>query len=434
MEVKPGYKQTEVGVVPAGWLVVKLEQISRPVRGGSPRPAGSPKYFSGDYRPWLTVAALTNIPSSQIEVYRTDSMLTELGTRFSRTLEPDTVIIANSGATLGVAKLLKIRCCANDGIAALIELNEKVSRRFLIYYINSLTVTLREKVATGNGQPNLNTDLISSIQLPLPPLPEQTAIANALSDVDALIESVEKLIEKKKAIKQGTMQELLTGKRRLPGFGDGKGYRQTEVGLVPEDWEVASLMQLSESLQNGLFLEPARRGNGIPIVNVSDLYGRSPIDIQILELFGASHSEVSRFACKKGDLFFTRSSLVPSGIAKCNYLDRVDDEIVFDSHVVRMRPRQDLVSYSYLFSALSGRACRSFLISNSKTGTLTTIDQAVLRKCPVLLAPLPEQTAIANVLSDMDSEIEALESKLTKTKQLKQGMMSELLTGRIRLV
>ena len=121
MKVRPGYKQTEVGVIPEDWEVKQLGEISTVVRGGSPRPAGDPKYFNGSFIPWLTVAALTNIPDSQIHVRETVGYLTEKGSKHSRTLEKDTLIIANSGATLGVAKILSIRCCANDGVAALLN-------------------------------------------------------------------------------------------------------------------------------------------------------------------------------------------------------------------------------------------------------------------------------------------------------------------------
>src|SRR4051812_36891509 len=121
MEVKKPDKVTYVGLFPDDWQVKKISELSIPVRGGSPRPAGDPKYFNGDFIPWLTVAALTNIPDSEIYVSKTESFLTEEGSHFSRTLERETLIIANSGATLGIAKLLNIKCCANDGIAALLD-------------------------------------------------------------------------------------------------------------------------------------------------------------------------------------------------------------------------------------------------------------------------------------------------------------------------
>ena len=108
MELKPGYKQTEAGVIPEDWNGRPLGSIGKPVRGGSPRPAGDPRYFNGTFIPWLTVAAMTNIPSSQLTVTETETFLTEEGSQLSRMLNPGTLIIANSGATLGVAKILGI--------------------------------------------------------------------------------------------------------------------------------------------------------------------------------------------------------------------------------------------------------------------------------------------------------------------------------------
>src|SRR5438128_2684281 len=106
MGMKPGYKQTEVGLIPEDWDVKWLDDLGIVVRGGSPRPAGDPRYFNGDFIPWLTVAALTSIPEHQLTVGETVGFLTEAGSKLSRTLTEGTLIIANSGATLGVAKLL----------------------------------------------------------------------------------------------------------------------------------------------------------------------------------------------------------------------------------------------------------------------------------------------------------------------------------------
>ncbi len=139
LRVPVGYKQTEVGVIPEDWEVKPANQIGTPVRGGSPRPAGDPRYFNGTFIPWLTVAALTNIPASRLVVSETETCLTEEGSLHSRTLLPGTLIIANSGATLGVAKILGIKCCANDGIAALLNLSKKCSTQYLVHFFNTKT-------------------------------------------------------------------------------------------------------------------------------------------------------------------------------------------------------------------------------------------------------------------------------------------------------
>ena len=136
MGLKPGYKQTDLGVIPETWDVKRLGDLGTVVRGGSPRPAGDPRYFNGNFIPWLTVAALTNISDNQLEVSETFGLLTEEGSRRSRTLSTGTLIIANSGATLGVAKLLGVTCCANDGIAAII--NQRLGEKpFVCFCINN---------------------------------------------------------------------------------------------------------------------------------------------------------------------------------------------------------------------------------------------------------------------------------------------------------
>ncbi len=214
------------------------------------------------------------------------------------------------------------------------------------------------------------------------------------------------------------------------------GYKQTEVGIIPEDWDVVNLSSLSKGLQNGVFFKPSRKGRGVKLINVGDLYVHIPIDLENLELFDATNDEVARFMVKSGDLFFTRSSVVPSGIAHCNiYLSPKFETIVFDSHVIRCRPDAKNVNSSYLFRYCVASTARNYLVSHAKTGTMTTIDQGVLARCPVVIPPtLAEQEAIAEALSDADTLIEALEQLIAKKRQVKQGAMSELLTGKRRVV
>jgi len=213
------------------------------------------------------------------------------------------------------------------------------------------------------------------------------------------------------------------------------GYRQTEVGVIPEDWEVETLTSVSkEPMQNGVFYEPVRKGSGVKLINVGDLYGPIPIDSDALELFDATQTECERFRVEEGDLLFTRSSVVPSGIAQCNiYWSSKPEPVVFDSHVIRLRPDTRKVLPAYLFRFCVGSLARHYLVSHAKTGTMTTIDQAVLGKCPAILPTKAEQAAIAEALSDADALIASLEELIAKKRQVKQGAMQELLTGRRRL-
>lgn len=213
------------------------------------------------------------------------------------------------------------------------------------------------------------------------------------------------------------------------------GYKQTEVGVIPEDWEVVSLMSIAASpLQNGVFFKPTQKGAGVKLINVGDLYNRIPIDSDSLELFDATSKEIQRYKVESNDLFFTRSSIVPSGIAQCNiYLEETAESVVFDSHVIRFRPDVNKVVATYLFRYCVGAASRKYLIANGKSGTMTTIDQRTLGSCPVALPARAEQEAIAAALSDADALIESLEQLIAKKRRIKQGAMQQLLTGKKRL-
>lgn len=212
------------------------------------------------------------------------------------------------------------------------------------------------------------------------------------------------------------------------------GFKETEVGVIPEDWVLSSLESvLIAPMQNGLFYEPKRKGKGIPLINVGDMYASAPIDISMLELFDATKNEMKTFKVQFGDLFFTRSSIVPSGIAYCNIFPENSEEAVFDSHLIKVRPDPTLVNPKYLYLNCIAVHSRKFLISSAKTATMTTIDQGAIKKCPVVLPPIVEQTAIANALSDVDALIAALEKLINKKSAIKTAAMQQLLTGKKRL-
>lgn len=430
--VPAGYKQTEVGVIPEDWQCKTLGEMGDVVRGGSPRPAGDPKYFNGNFIPWLTVASLTNIPSSKIYVTETLTKLTELGSLQSRVLEKGSLIISNSGATLGVAKILGIKCCANDGVAAII--NQRIgSKEFLVHYINTQTKKLQDQIATGNGQPNLNTDLIKGIFTPYPPLEEQIAIATALSDVDALIGELEKLITKKQAIKTATMQQLLTGRTRLPQFalredGSKKGYKQSELGEIPEDWVAVTLGHIAKFLKgSGLPKSELSESGKYPCIHYGQLfttYG-SKIDLVI-----SKTQTVGIIKSQENDILMPTSDVTPNGLATASCI--TIPGVVLGGDILVIRADKKILNgvfFAYVVSLIRDQIMQ--LVTGSTVYHLYGSDMATLR---FTLPQFEEQNAIAKILSDMDDELQALEQRLNKTRQIKQGMMQELLTGKTRLM
>lgn len=203
-----------IGEIPSHWGLKKFGYIAVVVRGASPRPAGDDRYFNGDFIPWITVGEVTK--DGEMHLTRTETMLTEEGSECSRIIPKGTLVITNSGATLGVPKILSIKGCANDGIVAFLELKRDVSKEFLYYYLTSLTNNLRDRIKQGSGQPNLNTEIIKALPVPLPDEDEQKAIVAFLkfevARLDKLSSTVELAIERLQEYRAALINAAVTGK------------------------------------------------------------------------------------------------------------------------------------------------------------------------------------------------------------------------------
>ncbi|EGT4350197.1 restriction endonuclease subunit S [Cronobacter sakazakii] len=176
-----------LGDVPEHWEVSKFGYISLVVRGGSPRPAGDPTLFNGDYSPWVTVAEITK--DNEIYLDSTDTFLTKKGSEQCRVFKAGTLLLSNSGATLGVPKILSIDANANDGVVGFELL--KIDHEYAYFYLSTLTTNLRESIKQGSGQPNLNTDIVKSIAIPIPPEKEIQQIVSFIKETIKLYSSIE---------------------------------------------------------------------------------------------------------------------------------------------------------------------------------------------------------------------------------------------------
>lgn len=273
----------------------------------------------------------------------------------------------------------------------------------------------------GGAQPGLNCGDIEKFLIPLPPkTDEQRAIAEALSDVDGLLREQERLIAKKRNLKQVAMQRLVTGQIRLPGFGD--------------EWEVTRLGNLF-SFKNGLNKAKEFFGYGTPIVNYMDVFGSSVILASNLEgRVSLTRAELNNFDVKKGDVFFTRTSETTEQIGVASVMFDEPADTVFSGFVLRARPTNNRMNDAFKAHCFSAASVRKQIISKASYTTRALTNGKLLSEVVVSLPPLAEQSAIAEVLTDMDSELAALEKHRDKTCVLKRAMMQELLTGKTRLV
>lgn len=268
---------------------------------------------------------------------------------------------------------------------------------------------------------SLRLPTFKEFYLELPPLDEQIAIANALSDVDDLITKLSQLIDKKSNIKKGTMQELLTGKRRLPRFN--------------EEWKTVRLGEVASAYGglSGKSKKDFLKGNSyyIPFTNV---IRNTTLDVQHLEPVLVSSSELQNKVINS-DLIFNGSSETPDELGLCMTVENVEGPLYLNSFCfgVRFKPAAPIYSLflAYYFRSDLGRKIMSKLAQGS---TRYNLSKTKLLTQAIVIPSLDEQIAIANILSDMDVEIEALKAKRDKLILVKQGMMQQLLTGKIRLV
>ena len=349
------------------------------------------------------------------------------------------VLLNITGASIGRSAIADDRV-AGGNVNQHVCIIRTDARRLDAHFLNLFLLSKKgqkqiDSFQAGGNRQGLNFGQIRSFLIPLPPLPEQRAIAAVLSDVDALLSGLEQLIGKKRAIKQATMQQLLTGKVRLPGFEKKQGHRQAEAGIFPRDWKMATLREIC-------IFENGDRGrnypspgsfvqSGIPFINAGHI---SEGKINFIEMNYITPENSDRLGSGKvraGDIVFClRGSLGKFGVVADNF-----GEGAIASSLVIVRPKANAIGREFLGCYFSSALCAQMIDIWSGGAAQPNLGAQDLARFSILLPPtLVEQTAIATVLSDMDAEIAALEQRRDKTRLLKQGMMQELLTGRIRLV
>jgi type I restriction enzyme S subunit len=399
MEVREGYKQTEVGVIPEDWEVKELDEIGSFKKGKGIRK----DEVISDGIPCVRYGELYTLHHEYIKGF--SSFISSESAKKSQKLNKGDLLFAGSGETK--EEIGKCAAFLDDREAYaggdVIILSPRKTNPLLLGFILNHELAVRQKaqLAQGDAVVHIYPNNLSSISIPLPPTKaEQTAIATALSDADALIQSLEKLIAKKRNIKQGAMQELLKPK---------------------EGWVVKKLGKVaffSNGKAHEQFIDEA--GNYI-VVNSKLISTEGKI---------FKNASVSLCPLNAGDITMVMSD-IPNGkaLAKCFIIPK-SGKYTLNQRICALR--SELVDNNFLAYIINRN--KYFLAFDSGTGQ-TNLKKKEVLDCPI---PLPstnqEQTRIATILSDMDAEIAALEIKLEKYKQIKQGMMQELLTGRTRLV
>lgn len=395
-EVMPGYKQTEVGVIPADWKIHQLVEISSSIASG--RSKVDTEFGQFPVFGSTGVIGYTNTPSHTGE----------------------SILVARVGANAGFLNSADGRYGVTDNTIA-IRLKPGSDH---IYCLLQLKRYGLGRLIFGSGQPLITGTQLKGIPIPTPAPEEQVKIVSALSEIDALIRTMDQLIAKKRDIQQAAMQQLLTGQRRLPGFSG--------------EWAVKRLGDHLSFLRNGTNSRAELSTEGdVHYLHYGDIHGSQHL---LLNPAKTSMPCLPRDKAKRldrlnnGDLVFADASEDLDGVGKSAEVQLPEDmELVAGLHTIAVRFDKKVMTDGFKAYLQFIPKFRSHLRQLAAGTKVYATNRAHIASAELKIPGIEEQAAIATILSDMDAELAALETRRDKACQLKQGMMQELLTGRIRL-
>jgi type I restriction enzyme S subunit len=395
--VKPGFKQTEVGVIPEEWKVKEIGSVCGTITTGkldanAMRPDGPYRFYTcaKDYY--------------QIDKFAFDC---------------EALLISGNGAHVGYIHYYHGKFNAYQRTYVLFGFRDDI--KFIQHYLSENFKKRIEVEVKAGGTPYITRPTIAETALPIPPLPEQRAIATALSDVDALLAALDRLIAKQHDLKQAAMQQLLTGQTRLPGF-TGK--------WVPLNMADNSTLKARIGWQGLTTAEYLSIGDYFLVTGTDFSDGRIAWSTCCF-VAPQRYTQDRNIQLRSKDILLTKDGT----IGKVAFVDNLRGPATLNSGVFVIRPKDGAYDPQFFYYILTSRVFDEFLNKLAAGSTISHLYQKDFVTFSFLAPPtIPEQTAIATVLSDMDLELAALEQRRDKTRALKQGMMQELLTGRTRLI
>lgn len=415
MAVRKEYKASEMGLIPVDWKLCEFNEVMDGFSSGQTPYRAIKDYYSGDI-PWITSGELNYNIITDTKEKITPEAVKNTGLKV---IPKGTFLFAITGleaaGTRGSCAITGIDATTNQSCMALYPQKGKLTTQYLYYYYLRFGNELAFKYCQGTKQQSFTGGIAKTLPIIVPPtISEQTAIATALSDVDALISSLEKLIAKKRNIKQGAMQQLLQPK---------------------EGWEVKKLGEIGKPYGglSGKSKQDFEDGN-CPFIPFMNIMSNPVIDPTYMSYVSIKTGE-SQNNAMKGDLFFNGSSETPEEVGMCSVLMNDIPNLYLNSFCFGFRLKTELnhsgLFLSYFFRSSIGR---KILFSSAQGATRYNLSKSNFLKLQIHLPKPEEQNQIATIISDMDKEIFALEEKMEKYRQIKQGMMQQLLTGKIRLV
>lgn len=408
-------------MVPNGWKLSTIEEIANVSSGGTPSRKND-TYWNGNI-PWVTTAEV------QFKVIKdTSEKITEEGlANSSAKLFPvDTILMAmyGQGKTRGQVAKLGIEASTNQACAAIV-LHPDYEVDYYYQFLVSQYENIRE-MANSGGQENLSGGIVKSIQVPVPPLPEQQKIAKILSTWDQAISTTEQLLANSQQQKKALMQQLLTGKKRLL---DKNGVR------FSGEWKDVPLNKMAEVIVSPV--DKKTEPNEIPVelCNYTDVYYNHQITRNITFMKAtATKSEIAKYMLLQGDVIITKDSETPGDIAVPALVSEDLKGVVCGYHLAIVRPKIAYLNGAFLNHLFSMQSTRYYFFTLATGATRFGLSVGGINRAHFRVPDVAEQQKIAAVLSIADQGITALQKKLDTLRQEKKALMQQLLTGKRRVI
>ena len=414
-----GYKQTEFGPIPLNWDLCTFKDVLATFSSGATPYRGIPEYYNGDVR-WISSGEL-----NYNHIYDTLEHISQQAVRNTnlRIHKPGTFLMAITGleaeGTRGRCAFVGAPSATNQSCLA-INGTDKMCAEYLFWFYRMWGQYLAFKYCQGTKQQSYTADIVKKLPIYGPKdIAEQRAIAEALSDVDGLIAALDKKIAKKRLLKQGAMQQLLTGKKRLPGFTDE--WVEKPIRLLCKLYGRIGFRGYTKA-------DIVHKGEGAITFSPSDIHEQVISYTNCDYISWRKYDESPEIQVFNGDIIFCKTA----SIGKCAIIKNLSEKATINPQFVVLKDFK--CNNEWLYYSIIDRKFQTVVSGITGGSTIPTMSQEKLYEQTLLCPPtIEEQQAIATILSDMDKEIADLEAQRNKYRLLKSGMMQKLLTGQIRL-
>lgn len=409
---QPGYQHTPLGLLPLDWRVQRLSSLAKSYAGGTPD-RSKPEFFEGNI-PWVKSGEV-----NLRKITRTEERISEIALAESsaKLVEAGAVLIAMYGATAGKVARLKIDAAINQALLSIRAIGDELDNDFLFWVMESSSEKLLS-MCQGAAQPNLNKGIIDGLEIATPPLPEQQKIAVILTTVDDKLDVIARQIDAYQTLKKGLLQTI---------FSQGIGIQ------AAANWPTVALHEVAE-IRTGV--AKGKKGLKEPVelpylrvANVQDGH----IDLTEVKAIEVEATNIERYALQPGDVLMTEGGDFDK-LGRGDVWEGQISPCLHQNHVFAVRPDPSKLNSYYLAALAASDVGRQYFLSCAKrTTNLASINSSQLKAFPVLLPPLAQQEAIAEIVAAANAKVASLKSKQSHYQTLKRGLMQKLLTGEWRV-